>query len=149
MKIAIIAAILSGLALTLPSTAQARSDVSIHFGIPFYDYNVGPGYVYRSGYGWYDDDDYDFPYYDDDPEYDDDDDYDGTPVYRHYDRRYTRYRTARRLSCSQARREVRGQGYRNVSTVECNGKTYTFRGSRHGHRYRVLVNSRTGAVWRG
>ena len=55
-----------------------------------------------------------------------------------------------RLSCYQARRIVRHHGYRNVSVVECQGRTYTFRAVRpNGKRTIVYVNSRTGAVWRG
>ncbi len=53
-----------------------------------------------------------------------------------------------RLSCLEAKREVRRNGFRNVSTVECNGKTYTFRATRNGDRQNVYVNSRTGVVWR-
>lgn len=54
-----------------------------------------------------------------------------------------------RLSCGEARREVRNRGYREVRTVECNGATFTFRGWRNGRSHQLLVNSRTGAVWRG
>jgi hypothetical protein len=80
-----------------------------------------------------------FPYYD----------YRVGPEYRFrkgygwYDPRYNR-----RLSCNEARREVRQRGFRNVSRVECNGRTYTFRATRNGNRHIVYVNSRTGAVWR-
>ena len=52
------------------------------------------------------------------------------------------------LSCGEAKWHVRNRGYRNVSTVECRGSTYTFRAWRAGHPTRVLVNARTGAVWR-
>jgi hypothetical protein len=63
--------------------------------------------------------------------------------YGWYDSRYRG-----RLSCNEARREVRQRGFRNVSRVECNGRTYTFRATRNGNRQIVYVNSRTGAVWR-
>ncbi len=54
------------------------------------------------------------------------------------------------LSCTQARRIVRNRGYRNVSVIECRGRTYTFRAVRpNGKRVIVYVNSRTGGVWRG
>ena len=59
------------------------------------------------------------------------------------------YRHANRISCGNAKATVRNRGYRNVSTVECRGATFTFRGSRNGHRYVLYVNSRSGAVWRG
>jgi hypothetical protein len=54
-----------------------------------------------------------------------------------------------RLSCGEARRIVRRSGFRNVSTVECRGRTYTFLATRYGRDIRVYVNSRTGGVWRG
>ena len=54
-----------------------------------------------------------------------------------------------RLSCGEARRAVRNNGFRNVDTIECNGRTYTFEATRRGRDVTVYVNSRTGAVWRG
>lgn len=54
-----------------------------------------------------------------------------------------------RLSCGEARRIVRRSGFRNVSTIECRGRTYTFLATRNGRDIRVYVNSRTGGVWRG
>lgn len=69
-----------------------------------------------------------------------------------YRKGYGWYRPAgvnNKLSCAQARDKVRNRGYRNVSTVECGGRTYTFRATRNGDRTRVYVNSRSGAVWRG
>jgi hypothetical protein len=54
-----------------------------------------------------------------------------------------------RISCGEARRIVRNSGFRNVDTVECNGRTYTFEATRRGRDVTVFVNSRTGAVWRG
>lgn len=62
---------------------------------------------------------------------------------------YGWYRPARaRISCQRARNIVRNQGFRNVDRVECNGATYTFRGTKNGKRYAVYVNARTGGVWR-
>lgn len=59
------------------------------------------------------------------------------------------YRPARaRISCQRARNIVKNRGYRNVDRVECNGATYTFRGTRGGKRYVIYVNSRSGGVWR-
>ncbi len=43
----------------------------------------------------------------------------------------------------RARNIVRNQGFRNVDRVECNGATYTFRGTRGGKRYAIYVNART------
>lgn len=54
-----------------------------------------------------------------------------------------------RLSCGEARNRVRNSGFRNVSTIECQGRTYTFEATRHGRDMTIYVNSRTGAVWRG
>jgi hypothetical protein len=60
-----------------------------------------------------------------------------------------RYRKQARLSCGEAKRTVNRHGYRNVTTVECQGATYTFKASRNGNRVKVYLNSRSGAVWRG
>ena len=54
-----------------------------------------------------------------------------------------------RLSCGDAKRRVRNSGFRNVSTIECQGRTYTFEATRRGRDVTVYVNSRTGEVWRG
>lgn len=114
-KILLASAFLASLAVGLPSAAEAHSSFKLYFGLPHYSYNVGPGYVYRRGYGWY------------------------RPGYYNRDR----------MSCGEARREVRSRGYYNVRTVECRGTTYTFRAWRNGRNFQLLVNSRTGAVWRG
>ncbi len=53
-----------------------------------------------------------------------------------------------RFSCGEAKWQVRERGYRNVSTVECNGPVYTFRATRNGNRVTLYVNARSGAVWR-
>ena len=54
-----------------------------------------------------------------------------------------------RLSCGEARRAVRNSGFRNVATIECNGRIYTFEATRRGRDVTVYVNSRTGAIRRG
>jgi hypothetical protein len=54
-----------------------------------------------------------------------------------------------RLSCGEAKWRVRDRGFRNVSTIECNGRTYTFRARRGDNRITVFVDSRSGRVWRG
>ena len=53
-----------------------------------------------------------------------------------------------RLSCGEARARVRSSGFRNVNTIECNGRTYTFEATRRGRDVTVFINSRTGALWR-
>lgn len=73
------------------------------------------------------------------------------PDYRYYEGRgwYRPNKHRANISCGQAKRIVRNKGYRNVSTRECEGRTYTFAAKRNGHRILVYINSRTGAVWRG
>lgn len=117
MKSIILAsAFAAALAIGLPVAAEAHSNVRIFFGVPHYGYQVGPDYLFRSGYGWY---------------------------------RPSGYSNRGRLSCGEARARVRNSGFRNVATIECNGRTYTFEATRRGRDVTVYVNSRTGAVWRG
>jgi hypothetical protein len=54
-----------------------------------------------------------------------------------------------RLSFGEAKWRVRERGFRNVSTIECQGRVYTFKARRGDHRVIVYVNARSGAVWRG
>lgn len=104
------------------SGAEAKTRVGIYFGVPFYDYQPGPGWRYYDGYGWYD-------------------------YRRHGD--FRRYNRAR-MSCGEARRLVDRSGFNRVRTIECSGPTYTFRAvNRRGNVVRVYVNARTGAIWRG
>ncbi len=121
-RLILASAVAAAVVIGLAPAADAKVKVGVFFGVPHYDYRVGPDYVYRDGYGWY------------------------QPSYRYgayggYDRR--------RLSCGEARWQVRNSGYRNVSTVECEGRTYTFEGTRHGRPVTIFVNSRSGAIWRG
>ncbi len=53
-----------------------------------------------------------------------------------------------RLSCGEARASVRHSGYRNVATIECRGRTYTFEATRRGRDVIVYVNAKNGALWR-
>ncbi len=52
------------------------------------------------------------------------------------------------LSCGEAKWRVRNSGFRNVSTIECRGRTYTFEATRKGRDVIVYVDSRNGALWR-
>lgn len=54
-----------------------------------------------------------------------------------------------RISCGEAKRIVRNSGFRNVNTVECSGRTYTFEATRRGRDVTVFVNSKNGRIWRG
>jgi hypothetical protein len=62
------------------------------------------------------------------------------PIYRDY--------TPYRLSCRQAAREIRALGYRNITALDCSGRTYVFEASRRGRLYELEVNSRTGSIRR-
>jgi len=115
-KLLLATAFAASLATGIPATAEAHKvGIVFYLGYPHYGYRVGPGYIYRPGYGWY----------------------------------WPGYRAKARLSCGEARWRVRSHGYHNVSTIECNGMTYTFRGTRNGYRVVLFVNARTGAMWRG
>ena len=111
-------------ALAMSSGADAKTRVGVYFGVPFYDYQAGPGWRYSEGYGWYD--------------------------YGRYGEFGKRNRGGRFISCNEARRLVDRSGYNAVRTVECGAPTYTFRAiNRNGKRVTVYVNARNGAVWRG
>ena len=112
----------------MPIAADAKTNVTVHFGVPFYDYQYAPHYRYYDGYGWYDYGRYGR--------------FDPVVI---YDRPYMRGR----ISCREARRIVRNNGFRNVETIECNGRTYTFEATRRGRDVTVYVNSRNGRIWRG
>lgn len=53
-----------------------------------------------------------------------------------------------RLSCGEAKNELRADGYRIRQTVECNGRTYTFRTLKNGVRRTIVFDARTGRYWR-
>jgi hypothetical protein len=119
-----------GLVAAAPA-ARAGTHIALHFGVPFYAYQVAPHYRYYRGYGWYDA--YRYPrfrgtYYD----YGDDEAYGGRPW---------------QLSCREARRLVREHGFHGVETRSCEGRNYTFSGFRNGTFAIIHVNSRTGRVW--
>lgn len=99
--------------------AEAKTNFSIYFGLPYYNQQMGPNFVYYPNRGWYQD----------------------QPGYYHNSRQ--------RLSCVSARRIVRDHGYRNVVARDCVGRTYSFRTWRNNQRVIVYVNARTGVIWRG
>ena len=103
----------------LATAAEAKVRFNIYFGTPYYDSQIEPGYLFNRNYGWYD------------PDYDD-----------RYDHR------SYRISCNEARRLVRQNGYRNVVARDCEGRSYAFSATRNQRRVVINVNSRTGALWR-
>jgi len=110
---------LSAFAMAPAADAHTRAGVSIHFGVPFYSYRVGPGWRYNRGYGWY-----------------------------NYNR-YGDFNRRNRLSCSEARRIVDRRYDRvRVRECNGRTYTFTAE-NRRGKRIVVYVNSRTGALWRG
>ena len=114
---------LSAFALAPGAEAHSRtnSGFTLYFGVPFYSYQVGPGWRYHDGYGWYD--------------------------YGRYGD-FRRHHRANRLTCNQARRLVDRSGFDRVRVVACAGRTRTFRAlNRKGNHVTVYVNSRSGAIW--
>jgi hypothetical protein len=114
------------------SPAEAKTKIIIGIGTPGYGYGYGNNYCYnhprRCG-GWA-----------------------PRPHYylcaappsglRLYDYAPVRHK----LSCGAARNLVDHSGFNKVKATECNGKVYTFRASKKGHRYVVKVNSVTGRI---
>ena len=52
-KLLFASAFAAALALGLPMAAQADTKVKVYLGLDHYDYQVGPDYRFRDGYGWY------------------------------------------------------------------------------------------------
>jgi hypothetical protein len=107
------------------SIAEAKTNFSIYFGVPYFDDQIGPDYRFYQNRGWYQDRDW----YDDQPR--------------------TNRNTRRNMSCNQARSIVRNQGYRSVVAKKCGGASYTFSARRNNKRVIIYVNARTGRVSRG
>jgi hypothetical protein len=107
------------------SLAEAKTNFSLYFGVPYFDNQIGPDYRFYQNRGWYQDRDW----------------YDGQPRYQRNSRRS--------MSCTQARSILRNQGFRSVVAQECNGSTYTFNARRNNQRVIVYINARTGRTWRG
>ena len=51
-----------------------------------------------------------------------------------------------RIGCAEGRSIVRDRGFYRVRTLECQGRTFTYIGRRHGDTFRVILNSRTGRI---
>ena len=52
------------------------------------------------------------------------------------------------LTCSDARRVIRYEGYRNIRTIKCGGKYHLFTARKHGAKYllNLKVRATTGQV---
>ena len=120
----------------LQPVEKAEAKVRVHIGIG------GPGGYYGGPYygGGYQ------PYYR--PRY-----YAPRPYYGGYNPRRHRYaptyrpRRVGRLNCRQARRVVRNRGYRNIRSIDCRGRRFTFHAIKRGRWYRVRMNSRNGRLF--
>jgi hypothetical protein len=57
-------------------------------------------------------------------------------------------RTGSTLTCSDARRVIRYEGYRNIRTIKCGGKYHEFTARKRGTRYQVNLKVRvtTGKI---
>jgi hypothetical protein len=53
-----------------------------------------------------------------------------------------------KLSCRDARSELRARGYRDIAVRDCNGQYYSFNATRRGRGVRVTINSYSGDVTR-
>jgi hypothetical protein len=51
-----------------------------------------------------------------------------------------------RIGCAEGRSILRDRGFYRVRALECNGRTYTYVGRRHGDTFRVLLSSRSGRI---
>lgn len=58
----------------------------------------------------------------------------------------TNLNSGRRISCSQGERLLRNRGFRNVSRRDCRGRFFVYRGTRHGSRWEIAVDSRNGRI---
>jgi|SRR5687768_2364378 hypothetical protein len=56
------------------------------------------------------------------------------------------YHVPYRIGCGEGRAIVRDRGFNRVRTLECQGRTYTYLGRRHGDSFKVLVSARTGRI---
>jgi hypothetical protein len=108
------------------SIAEAKTNFSLYFGTPYYDERIGDDYRYYPNRGWYRD--YNYP---------------GSGYYHRPNRSHVK------ISCSQAKRIVRNQGYRNVVARDCVGRTYSFSAVRRNQNVTIYVNANTGRMSRG
>lgn len=55
---------------------------------------------------------------------------------------------ARRLTCRQAQRVLRNQGYSRIRTRDCRGRNYTFEANRGGQRFNIRMRAANGRIYR-
>lgn len=51
-----------------------------------------------------------------------------------------------RISCREARAIVRSEGFRNVKTIDCEGRQYQFRATYRGRPVIVIISARSGRI---
>jgi hypothetical protein len=137
--LAVAALAVTGLTLGV-GAADAKTRVHIGVGIgnqcDVYGNCYGGGY--DPGYGGYDPG---YGYYDSGYPQDD-------SVYRHHRRHYDNYdeQDYGGLSCGEARRLVRNEGFRHVQAEDCSGRRFSFTGWRHGDEFAIRVSARSGQI---
>jgi hypothetical protein len=115
-------AVVAPMSMFASAPADARVNVDLYFGVPHYNYNVGPGYIFRPGYGWYD---------------------------RSYDRGYNRNFNRNRLSCVQGERYLERRGYNIRARLDCDGRSYRYRAvNARGRTFVVDLDARTRQIYR-
>ena len=107
-----IAAVVTSLAALSVGNAEARTSNDFNVGVPT---SVGSGAFYGAGYG------------------------------AHYAPSITiatspAYRRAVAISCGQARNIVMGNGFYNVTAIDCSAPSYKFVAWQDGTAYRVRIN---------
>jgi len=50
------------------------------------------------------------------------------------------------ISCGEGKWTVRSAHFKKVRTVECQGKSYTYTGWKHGDKYRITVGRKHGQI---
>lgn len=99
--------------------AEARTNFSIYFGIPYFNEQIGPDYRYYNDRGWYLDQDY------------------------NYGRRYISCNRARSIVRNQGYRNVVARD------CEGRTYAFSTRRNDNSKRVIIYVNARTGRTWRG
>jgi hypothetical protein len=123
-KSLIAAAAIAGTALTVASTAEAKTKVDVFldfgggYGGGYGDGYSDAGYGYDSGYGYEDDYGHDRP----------------------------RHHGGWRISCGEGKLQVKYAGFRKVQPIDCDGKTYQYKARKHGDWYVVTVKSKNGNI---